>query len=134
MKKYSCRLVICLFVLSTLYGCVTALVVGTTAVGAGTGTYLYSNRQLQTDYFASFDDVWTACEKTIAELRGTDVQPKKEIAKGEITATINNEKVSIELTYRAKNQTTVAIRVGFLGDKQSSQLLHDKIARHLAKP
>ena len=66
-------------------------------------------------------------------MRGLEVLPSKEMAQGKITATINNEKVKFEITYKAKNQTTVSIRVGLLGDKLSSQLLHDKIAENLAK-
>jgi hypothetical protein len=66
-------------------------------------------------------------------MRGTEVQPVKEIAQGKISMVINDEKVKFEITYRAKNQTSVAIRVGLLGNKPSSQLLHDKIAEHLAK-
>ena len=133
MKKNNTLLIVCLFVLF-LSGCATALVVGGAAVGAGTGTYLYTNGELKTDYFGSFDKVWAACEKTVAELRGTEVQPSREIAKGTIKAVINDEKVKIEVTYQSKNQTTVAIRVGWVGNKMSSQLLHDKIAANLAKP
>jgi len=123
---------VCLFVLFLLSGC-AALVVGGAAVGAGTGTYFYINGELKTDYIASFDKVWNACEKTVADMRGTEVQPVKEIAKGTITATINDEKVKFEITYRAKNQITVGIRVGLVGNKLSSQLLHDRIADNLSK-
>lgn len=133
MKSNKCRFIVCLFVLFVFSGCAPALLVGGAAVSAGTGTYFYVNGELKTDYFASFDKVWNACEKTVADLRGTDVQPVKEIAQGNITAVINNEKVKFEITYRAKNQTAVAIRVGLLGDKQSAQLLHDKIADNLAR-
>jgi len=132
MKKNLYGLIVCLFVLF-LSGCATALVVGGAAVGAGTGTYLYINGELRTDYPGSFDKVWAACERTVAELRGTEVQPAREIARGSINAVINDEKVKIEVTYRAKNLTTVAIRVGWLGNKMSSQLLHDKIGANLAK-
>jgi hypothetical protein len=123
---------VCLFVLFLFSGC-AALVVGGAAVGAGTGTYFYINGELKTDYIASFDKVWNACEKTVADMRGTEVQPVKEIAKGTITATINDEKVKFEITYRAKNQITVGIRVGLVGNKLSSQLLHDRIADNLSK-
>ncbi|MBP7341675.1 MAG: DUF3568 family protein [Deltaproteobacteria bacterium] len=132
MQSHSYRLIIGLFALLLCSGC-AALVVGGAAVGAGTGTYLYINGELKTDYFASFDKVWNACEKTVADLRGTEVQPVKEIAQGKITAMINDDKVQIEVTYRGKNQTSVAIRVGLIGDKQASQFLHDKIAENLAK-
>jgi hypothetical protein len=133
MKSHQYRFIVCLFVLFLFSGCATALVVGGAAVGAGTGTYFYINGELKTDYFASFDKVWSACEKTVADMRGTEVQPVKEIAQGKISMVINDEKVKFEITYRAKNQTSVAIRVGLLGNKPSSQLLHDKIAEHLAK-
>ncbi len=132
MHSHSYRLIIVLFAFFLLSGC-AALVVGGAAVGAGTGTYLYINGELKTDYFAPFDKVWNACEKTVADLRGTQVQPAKEIAQGKITALINDDKVQIEVTYRGKNQTSVAIRVGLIGDKQASQFLHDKIAENLAK-
>jgi len=132
MKNNKYRLMVCLFVLFLFSGC-AALVVGGAAVGAGTGTYFYINGELKTDYIASFDKVWNACEKTVADMRGTEVQPVKEIAKGTITATINDEKVKFEITYRAKNQTTVGIRVGLVGNKLSSQLLHDRIADNLSR-
>src|SRR5512133_244289 len=133
MKSRHCRFILCLFVLFLLSGCAAALVVGGAAVGASTGTYFYVNGELKTDYFAPFDKVWSACEKTVADMRGTEVEPAREMAQGKISTRINDEKVKIEITYRAKNQTTVAIRVGLVGNKLSSQLLHDKIAENLAK-
>jgi hypothetical protein len=132
MNNHKCHLIICLFVLFLLSGC-AALVAGSAAVGAGVGTYFYTNGELKTDYAASFDKVWNACEKTVAEMNGTEVQPVKEIARGKITTVINGEKVQIEIAYRTKNQTSVAVRVGLMGNKLSSQLLHDKIADNLAK-
>lgn len=124
------------FVLSLLIpflfsGCVP-LVVGGAAAGAGAGTYFYINGELKTDYHASLDEVWKACEKTIASLRGVDVVPEKEIARGTITAYINDEKVKFDITYKSRNVTTVAIRVGLVGNRLSSQLLHDRIADFLA--
>jgi hypothetical protein len=116
-----------------LHGCVP-LIVGGAAAGAGAGTYFYINGELKTDYQASFDEVWKACEKTVAGMRGTDVIPEKEIARGTINAVINDEKVKFEITYKSKNVTTVAIRVGLLGNRLSSQLLHDKIAENLGRP
>jgi len=113
-------------------GC-AAVLVGGAAVGAGSGTYFYINGELKTDYYYSFDDLWSACQKTVADMRGLDVQPAKEIGNGKITAIINDEKVQIAVTYKAKNVTTVAIRVGLIGNKLSSQLIHDKILDNLVK-
>jgi hypothetical protein len=108
-----------------------ALLVGGAAVGAGSGTYFYINGEMKTDYYSSFDSTWNACQKTVADMRGLDVLPEKEIGKGKITATIEDEKVQISVTYKAKNVTTVAIRVGLIGNKLSSQLIHDKIGDNL---
>ncbi|MHB8907443.1 MAG: DUF3568 family protein [Syntrophales bacterium] len=127
--KWIVSLVVGAFLIS---GCAAALV-GGAAVGAGSGTYFYINGELKTDYYYSFDSVWSACQKTIADMRGLDVEPAKEIGNGKITAVINDEKVQIGVTYKAKNVTTVSIRVGLIGNKLSSQLIHDKILDNLAK-
>ena len=113
-------------------GC-AALGVGVAAVGAGSGTYFYINGELRTDYYYPFDKVWGACEKTIADMHGVDVEPKKELSSGTITATIDNEKVQFGITYKAKNVTSVAVRVGVMGNKLGSQRLHDKIGENLMK-
>ena len=102
-------------------------------VGSGAGTYYYIDSELVTDYSAPFDRVWTACEKTVANMRGKDVKPKREIGIGSINAVINDEDVRFKVTYKNKNLTTVGVRVGFLGNKLSSQLLHDKIYENISK-
>ena len=110
-----------------------ALLVGGAAVGAGSGTYFYINGEMKTDYYYSFDSTWNACQKTVADMRGLDVLPEKEIGKGKITAVIDDEKVQILVTYKAKNVTTVSVRVGLIGNKLSSQLIHDRIGDNLIK-
>ena len=133
MKRNNIWLLIPLFTLFLFSGC-AALVVGGAAVGASTaGTFFYVNSELKTDYYASFDKVWSACEKTVADMRGIEVAPAKEIAQGKISTVINNEKVNFDIKYKSKDFTTVSIRVGLIGNKLSSQLLHDKIAENLAK-
>jgi hypothetical protein len=128
-KNWLALLIIIIFFTS---GCAVA-VVGGAAAGAGSGTYFYINGELKTDYYYSFDKVWSACEKTVADMRGLDVEPLKEIGSGKITAMIENEKVQITANYKAKNVTTVSVRVGVIGDKLASQLLHDKIADNLTR-
>ncbi|MEN6620297.1 MAG: DUF3568 family protein [Smithella sp.] len=132
MKRKNFQVVILLLAVSFFCGCVP-IVVGGAAVGASTGTYFFIDGELKTDYNASYDKVWTACEKTIADMRGIEVVPVKEIAQGKITTIINNEKAQFDIKYKSKNLTTVGIRVGLLGNKLSSQLLHDKIAEHLVQ-
>lgn len=133
MKRYFAQYVILFLFVSFLFSGCAPLIIGGAAAGAGAGTYYYINGELKTDYNASYDQVWKACEKTVAGMRGIDVVPTKEIAKGSITALINDEKVKFHVTYKSKNVTTVAVRVGLIGNQLSSQLLHDKIADNLAK-
>jgi hypothetical protein len=126
-------LILSFFTLLLFSGCVP-LVVGGAAAGASTaGTYYYINGDLKTDYQASFDEVWAACEKTVADMRGVEVVPEREIAQGTINTLINDEKVKLDIMYKSKKITTVAIRVGLMGNKLSSQLLHDRIADYLVK-
>jgi len=134
MKRISiCLLILSLFAPFLFSGC-AELLIGSAAVGAGTaGTYYYINGGLKTDYSDPFDKVWSACEKTVADMHGIEVVPNKEIAKGTINTLINDEKVNFEITYKSKNLTTVTIRVGLIGNKLSSQLLHDRIADYLVK-
>ena len=113
-------------------GC-AALVIGGTVVGTGTGTYFYVSGEMQTDYPSSFDKVWAACEKTMADMRALNVEPSREIGKGTISSVIRDEKVRFVVTYKAKNVTTVSVRVGFFGDKTASQLLNDKIGDNISK-
>lgn len=119
-------------IMFTLMGC-APLVVGGAAVGAGSGTYFYIKGELITDYYHNFDKVWNACEKTVADMRGLEVERKKEIGIGTISTLIDNEKVHFSVKYKAKNVTTVGIRVGLLGNRLSAQLLHDKLDDNLAK-
>jgi len=130
-RKYVCMFII--FVGLTVFsGC--AVLVGGAAVGAGvSGTYVYVKGEMITDYYAPFEKVWAAVEKTVADMHGLDVERNKEIAQGTINAFINEDKVFFSVKYKEKNVTTVAVRVGMLGNKLASQMLHDKIADHLPK-
>lgn len=102
-------------------------------VGSGAGTYYYVDGELVTDYSVPFDRAWSACEKTVADMRGKDVKPKREIGIGSIHTVINDENVKFKVTYKSKNLTSVGVRVGFFGNKLSSQLLHDKVYENIAK-
>jgi len=115
-----------------LSGC-APLVVGGAALTGGTGAYFYINGELRTDYHHSFDKTWDACEKTLAYMKATDVIPVKEISKGTIDTVIDGEKVHFIVEYKAKNLSTVSIRVGMLGNRSASQRLHDKVTDYLLK-
>ena len=128
-RRWVGLLVIGAFMIS---GCAVAWV-GGTALVAGSGTYVYISGDMKTDYYHSFETTWTACQKTVADMRGLDVLPEKEIGNGSISAFINDEKVRIDVTYKAKNVTTVSVRVGLIGNKLSSQMIHDRIGDNLVR-
>ncbi len=132
MRKQTFWILLAVMGAFLISGC-AAVLVGGAAVGAGSGTYLYINGEMKTDYYSSFDAVWSACEKTVADMHGLDVQREKMLAKGTIDAVIDDEDVHISVTYKAKNVTTVSIRIGLFGNKLSSQLIHDKILDNLAQ-
>ena len=132
MRKQRFGILLVIMVVFLISGC-AAVVVGGAAAGAASGTYFYINGEMKTDYYASFDAVWSGCEKTVADMRGLDVQRDKMLAKGNIEAVIDDEKVQISVTYKAKDVTTVSVRIGLFGNKLSSQLIHDKILDNLAK-
>ena len=132
MRKRTNWVVLLVMSAFMISGCELALI-GVGAIGAGSGTYFYINGDMKTDYYQSFDATWSACQKSIADMRGVEVEQYKEIGNGKISAVVNDEKVKIEVLYKAKNVTTVSIRIGLIGDKLSSQLIHDKIGDNLVR-
>lgn len=129
MRKNTVRLFWSAAMVFLMSGCVPLVIGG--AVGTGTGAYYYVSGETLMDYSASYDKVWAACEKTMADMRALHVQPYKEIGSGAISAVISDEKVQFTVKYKAKNLTTVSVRVGLFGNKTASQLLHDKIGDNI---
>jgi len=129
IRRFAPLLIVGTFFLS---GCVAAAV-GGAVVGAGTGTYMFINGELKTDYSDNYDRVWSAVEKTVAGMRGTEVIPVKGIGSGHIETVINGEKVRITVTFKDKAVTTVGVRVGLVGDETASRTIHAQINDNLAK-
>ena len=125
---------VCLLLSILMVGCDTALTIGNRTVGVTSGDFLYTDGFLHSRYAASFDRVWEACEQMLSDMKATQVKPVRKIAQGQIQAVIQDEKVSIEVEYVARNETTVAIRTGVSGNNLASRMLHERIARQLAKP
>jgi hypothetical protein len=105
--------------------------VGERVVGFESGQFFYSDGILKTDYKASFDKVWAACEKTVSEMKGTGIEKKKKIGTGTIDTVIGDEKVRISVEYVSKNITSAGVRVGMAGNNLASQLIQEKIKSNL---
>ena len=132
---YQKRAAVALIVLTccfSLYGC-PVLIVGGAAVAGGTGTYYYVEGEMRTDYYFSVDGVWSAVEKTIADMKGRDVEPDKQTDGGTIVAVINDEKVTFKLKYKDKDLSSLGIRVGLMGNEAASKVIHDRVADNLLK-
>jgi len=132
---YQKRAAVALIVLTccfSLYGC-PVLIVGGAAVAGGTGTYYYVEGEMRTDYYFSVDGVWSGVEKTIADMKGRDVEPDKQTDGGTIVAVINDEKVTFRLKYKDKDLTSLGIRVGLMGNEAASKVIHDRVADNLLK-
>jgi hypothetical protein len=132
MKTKRILAIACLMCLFCLGGC-APLLIGGAAIGAGSGTYMYVNGELRVEYNAPFEKVRTACEMAIAELGGKEVVPDWKIGVGTIKTRIQNEKVKLTIEYKTKEATVLSIRVGYIGNKQSSQLIKDKVSDYLIK-
>lgn len=129
-RKRAAVALIVLMCCFSLYGC-PVLVVGGAAVAGGTGTYYYVEGEMRTDYYFSVDGVWSAVEKTIADMKGRDVEPDKD--GGKIVAVINDEKVTFRVTYKDKDLTTLGVRVGPVGNQTASKVIQDRVADNLLK-
>jgi hypothetical protein len=134
MKKTLCRAIFLIPALLLIAGCDTSLTVGSKTIGIRSGEFIYADGYLRTTYTAPFDKAWTACDKTLAGMKATDVDPVRKIARGTFTAMIQDEKVRIAVDYVEKEITAVSIMVGMSGNNLASQLLHDRIANALKTP
>jgi hypothetical protein len=123
----------CLLLLAPVIfaGCDAAMVMNGKIMGVSSGQFIYQDGNLTSSYKADIDLVWAACEKTVKDLRGIDVEKERKISTGKIKAIIQDEKVIISLEYTARNLTTVSIFVGVLGNNMASRLIHEKIAGNL---
>ena len=119
--------------LLTIAACDTALTVGSRTIGIRSGEFIYTDGYLRANYNFPMEKVWSACEKTLADLKATDVDRIKKIATGNFTAFIQDEKVRISVEYVEKEITAVSIMVGS-GNNLASQLIHDRIGNILKAP
>ena len=120
-------------VLLLLAGCNAVINMNGKVAGISSGRFVYQDGNLTINYKANIDLVWMACEKSLTELKSTDIQKERKISKGTIKAVIQGEKVVISAEYVDKDLTSVSILVGVAGNNMASHLIHDKIISNLAK-
>ena len=131
MKRKLLGLMLLVPALFLITACDTALTVGTKTIGIRSGEFIYTDGYLRATYIFPFEKVWAACEKTMTDLKASDVERVKKIATGNLTAMIQDDKVRISVEYMEKGMTAVSIMVGPSGNNLASQLIHDRIANVL---
>jgi hypothetical protein len=130
MKNTLWRLLFLVPSLLLVMACDTAFTVGSRTIGIRSGELIYTEGFLRATYVFPLEKVWSACEKTMVNMKATDVERIKKISEGNLTALIQDEKVRIQVTYVDKENTSVSIMVG-TGNNLASQLIHDRIAASL---
>jgi hypothetical protein len=131
MKRMLLGTMLLVPVLLMIAGCDTSLTVGAKTIGIRSGEFIYTDGYLRATYTFPFDKAWTACEKTLAGMKATEVERIRKIAQGKFTAMIQDEKVVIMVDYVEKEITAISITVGTAGNNLASQLIHDRIASNL---
>ena len=116
-----------------LVGCNAAINLQGKVAGISYGKFFYQDGNFIIEYKADIDLVWKACEKSMIDLKATDIQKERKISSGVIKAFIQEEKAIIKVEYIDKNLTSVSVFVGAVGNNMASRLIHEKIISNLAK-
>ena len=131
MIRVKCLMLIVLYFFLT--GCGAMVLLG---IGAATGVagYKYYKGALNVIFQAPYMETWNA---SLEALKQMDIKVKRAdhtLAKGKIEGKdIDQESVTISVKYKSEKETEVVIRVGFLGNKDASMAIKEKIRRVLFK-
>ena len=98
----------------------------------GAGTVAYVSRELQASLPVDYSKVVAAARVSIKELEFASVSDNKDALKAVLVArTALDKKVEITITNAGRKSTNVVIQVGFLGDKDLSFAILEKIKSKL---
>lgn len=122
-----------LFILMMLTGCNAAVNIQGKVAGIDSGRFFYQDGNLVTEYKMDIDVVWRACEKTVTDLKATEIQKERKILGGMIEAVIDEDKVTIKVEYLGRDSTSVSISVGATGNNMASRLIQDRISDNMTK-
>jgi hypothetical protein len=122
-----------ILILLLLAGCNAAINMNGKVTGLSSGRFIYQDGDLSSNYKANIDSVWAACEKSMTELKATNIQKERKIASGIIKAVIQDEEVTIKVEYMEKDLTSVSVFVGVVGNNIASRLIHERIIGNLTR-
>jgi len=98
LRKFS----MILFAVFLLSGCDAVITMNGKVAGISSGKFLYQDGFLTSTYPTDIEVVWKACEKTVADLKASNIQKEKKISSGIIKSIIEDEKVIIQIEYVEK--------------------------------
>jgi len=117
-----------LFVLLiTTSGC-AVLLAGAAGAGAGFGSYRYVEGNLKRDYMGPLPKVLNASLAALDDLKIAPNVEREDDSGGLIKGIMNDGiEVTVNLKKISDNQIEVGVRVGFFGDREQSELVHEEI-------
>lgn len=127
MKKLK-KLFALICMVSCLYGC-AAVLLGVGA-GVGIGAYRWVEGQLVREYPLEYSRAWDAVNSALNNLNISISSSMNDGDRGTIEAVRKDgTKVVVKLTDKRQGVTSVAVRVGMLGNRDAGERVHDEIAR-----
>jgi len=128
MKVQSLTLTLMLCaLLITASGC-AVLLAGAAGAGAGVGSYRYVEGNLKRDYMGPLPKVMTSSLAALGDLKIAPNVEREDDSGGLIKGIMNDgTKVTVNLKKISDNQIEVGVRVGFFGDREQSELVHEEI-------
>lgn len=109
-----------------------ALVLFGAGTAAGIAGYKWYEGALTVVYEAPYEKAWKATLKALEDMELQIQSQEHDITKGKIKAKLKDDRsLSVSLAYKSAQQTEVVIRVGFLGDKDASDVVQENIRKEL---
>ncbi len=76
-----------------LAGCNAVINMNGKVAGISSGRFIYQDGSLTSHYEADIDLVWMACEKSVSELKATNIQKERKISTGTIRPSYRMKKL-----------------------------------------
>ena len=124
MKKYFNKIALLVIVSLSLSAC-AAVVVG------GAAAYTYVSGWLKKDYHAGIKRAYHASIKAVRENDLEIIEKGQDITYAFVKAKGAKREIWIKLNRKSRSVTSISIRVGVLGDRRASRIIHDSIANLL---
>lgn len=119
-------LMLCVLLITTS-GC-AVLVAGAAGAGAGVGTYRYVEGNLKRDYMGPLPKVMSSSLAALEDLKIAPNVEREDDSGGLIKGIMSDgTQVTVNLKKISDTQIEVGVRVGFFGDREQSELVHEEI-------